>query len=69
MICRVHVLCFAPSDLIEQVLGERHESFGFSQENLPQLQNYPPPWRGSCDLYRSTPQTASGLIVIHELKV
>jgi len=45
-----------------RVLGEKNESFGFGQENLPQLQNYPSQGRCACDLYRSTSQAAPGLI-------
>ena len=45
-----------------KVLGEKYESFGFGQENLPQLQSYPTQRRCARDLYRSTPQAAPGLI-------
>jgi hypothetical protein len=46
----------------QRVLGEENESFGFGQENLPQLQNYPAQRRCARDLYRSASQAASGLI-------
>ena len=44
------------------VLGEKNESFGFGQENLPQLQNHSPQWHCARDLYGSAPQATSRLI-------
>jgi len=38
-----------------QVLGEWNESFGFGQENLPQLQDHPPQGCGARDLHRPAP--------------
>jgi hypothetical protein len=37
----------------------RYESDGFSEENLPQVQDRAAQGRGASDLLRSAPQTAS----------
>ena len=42
--------------------GEDHESLGIRQEDLPQLQDHPSQGCGPCDLHRSAPQAAPGLI-------
>src|SRR5690606_5950381 len=44
-------------------LGESNESFGFCQEDLPQLQDHPPQGRGARDLHRPASQAAPGLSV------
>jgi len=42
--------------------GETYESFGFGQENLPQLQDHPAQWHRSRDLHGSAPQATPRLI-------
>jgi hypothetical protein len=44
--------------------GEDHESFGFRQSDVPQLQNHPSQGCGSCDLHGSPPQATPGLILV-----
>jgi hypothetical protein len=61
MFCVPRALSKWPERL-DKSLGECNESFGFGQENLPQLQNYPPQGRGARDLHGSTPQAAPRLI-------
>jgi hypothetical protein len=46
----------------QRVLGESNESFGFGQENLPQLQDHPAQGRGARDLHGSASQAAPRLI-------